>query len=423
MSATADVLRSSRNGPETAAFDVWRVREDFPILKQKIYDRPLVFLDSAASAQKPRVVIEAIRYRYAAEYANIHRGVYYLSQRTTQAFEDARTKVQRFLNAREAREIVFVRGATEAINLVAQTYGRKFLNRADEVVISTLEHHSNIVPWQMLRDEKGLTLRIIPIDDSGALLMEEYEKLLGTRTKLVAVTHCSNALGTITPVKEIIRLAHEKGIPVLVDGCQAVPHMPVDVRDLDCDFYVFSGHKLYGPSGIGVLYGKAALLEAMPPYQGGGDMISTVTFEKTEYNVIPHKFEAGTPNIAGAIGLGAAIDYVSGLGFDEIADHEQELLEYATEALSETNSLRLFGTVKDKVCILSFIIEGVHPHDLGTILDHEGIAIRAGHHCAQPLMDRFGVTATARASFGLYNTREDVDALVAGVRKAVEFFG
>jgi len=290
-------------------------------------------------------------------------------------------------------------------------------------VISTLEHHSNIVPWQMLRDEKGLTLRIIPVDDSGALRMEEYEKLLGTRTKLVAVTHCSNALGTITPVKEIIRLAHEKGIPVLVDGCQAVPHMPVDVRDLDCDFYVFSGHKLYGPSGIGALYGKAALLEAMPPYQGGGDMISTVTFEKTEYNIIPHKFEAGTPNIAGAIGLGAAIDYVGGLGFDEIAAHEQELLEYATEALSETNSLRLFGTVKDKASIISFIIEGVHPHDVGTILDHEGIAIRAGHHCAQPLMDRFGVTATARASFGLYNTREDVDALVAGVRKAVEFFG
>ena len=423
MTTAAGIRRQVQRDSDRLAFDVRRVREDFPILKQRIYGRPLVFLDSAASAQKPRAVIRAVQQCYEREYANIHRGVYFLSERATELFEGARAKVQRFLNAREAREIIFVRGATEAINLVAQTYGRKFLNRADEVVISTLEHHSNIVPWQMLRDEKGLTLRIIPIDDSGALLMDEYEKLLGARTKLVAVTHCSNALGTITPVKEIIRLAHEKGIPVLVDGCQAVPHMPVDVRDLDCDFYVFSGHKLYGPSGIGVLYGKAALLEAMPPYQGGGDMISTVTFEKTEYNVIPHKFEAGTPNIAGAIGLGAAIDYVAALGFDEIVDHEQELLEYATEALSETNSLRLFGTVEDKVCILSFIIDGVHPHDLGTILDHEGIAIRAGHHCAQPLMDRFGVTATARASFGLYNTREDVDALVAGVRKAVEFFG
>jgi len=422
MTTAAGIRRRVEKDSRRPAFDVRRVRADFPILKQRIYGRPLVFLDSAASAQKPRAVIRAVQQCYEREYANIHRGVYFLSERATALFEEARDKVKRFLNAREAREIVFVRGATEAINLVAQTYGRKFLGRGDEVILSTLEHHSNIVPWQMLRDEKGLMLRIIPIDDAGTLLLDEYEKRLGPRTRLVAITHCSNAVGTITPVKEIVRLAHERGVPVLVDGCQAIPHMAVDVQDLDCDFYVFSGHKVYGPSGIGALYAKAALLEAMPPYQGGGDMISTVTFEKTEYNAIPHKFEAGTPNIAGAIGLGAAIDYVSGLGFDHIRAHERDLMKYATKQLSQTNALRLFGTAKDKASILSFTIDGVHPHDIGTILDHEGIAIRAGHHCAQPLMDRFGVAATARASLGLYNTREDVDALVAGVRKAVEFF-
>ena len=423
MSAPADVLRSSRNEPETAAFDVWRVREDFPILKQKVYDRPLVFLDSAASAQKPRVVIEAIRYRYAAEYANIHRGVYCLSQRTTQAFEDARTKVQRFLNAREAREIVFVRGATEAINLVAQSYGRTFFGEGDEIVLSTMEHHSNIVPWQMLREQKGVVLRVAPINDAGELLLEEYEKLLGPKTKLVAITHCSNALGTITPLPEVIRLAHDRGIRVLVDGCQAVPHLKVDVQELDCDFYAFSGHKLYGPSGIGVLYGKAELLEAMPPYQGGGEMITSVTFEKTEYNVIPYKFEAGTPHIAGAIGLGTAIDYVTALGTERIAAHEQAVLAHATERLKEINSLRLIGTAEHKVSILSFTINDVHPHDVGTILDREGIAVRAGHHCAQPVMERFGAPATVRASFGLYNTTEEADVLVTGIRRVLEIFG
>ena len=412
-------IESTRDTTDQA-YDVARVRADFPILAEKIYGHPLVFLDSAASAQKPS---EAIKHCYEHEYANIHRGVYALSQRATESFEAARDKVRVFLNAAESREIIFLRGGTEAINLVADAYGRANLGPGDEIILSHMEHHSNIVPWQMLRAERGVVLRIAPIDDDGNLLMDEFEKLLGPRTRLVAMTHASNALGTIVDVKQVARLTHDHGALLLVDGCQGVVHLEVDVQDIDCDFYVFSGHKLYGPSGIGALYGKAALLEDMRPYQGGGEMIRTVTFEKTEYNVIPHKFEAGTPNIAGAIGLGAAIDYVTGLGIQRIAAHEHDLLTYATEKLSEFNSVRFYGTARDKAAILSFGIEGVHPHDVGTILDRQGIAVRAGHHCAQPVMDRFGVAATVRASFGLYNTTEDADALCAGIAKVMELFG
>ena len=406
-----------------SAHDAARARDDFAIFEQKIHGNPLVFLDSAASAQKPRQVIEALRHCYEEEYANIHRGVYYLSERATEAFEAARVKVQRFLNAGEAREIVFVRGGTEGINLVASSYGRANLGPGDEIILSHMEHHSNIVPWQILRAEKGVVLRVAPIDDDGNFLLDEFEKLLNPRTRLVAITHASNALGTIVPVKEVVKRAHAYGVKVLVDGCQAVVHMPVDVQDIDCDFYVFSGHKLYGPTGIGVLYGKAQLLESMPPYQGGGEMIRSVTFAATEYNVIPHKFEAGTPHIAGAIGLGAAIDYVSELGLDRIGAHEQSLLAYATERIGEFNSVRMYGSAKHKASILSFTIEGVHPHDAGTILDRQGIAVRAGHHCAQPVMERFGIAATVRASFGLYNTVEDVDALAAGVATTLDIFG
>ncbi len=416
-------LNVVEQAPRDGEYDVERVRADFPIFEQKIYGHPLVFLDSAASAQKPRAVIDAVRRCYESEYANIHRGVYFLSERATEAFEEAREKVRRFLNAREAREIVFVRGATEAINLVAQCHGRGFLGPGDEIVVSHMEHHSNIVPWQMLRADKGIVLRVAPIDDDGELVLDEFEKLLGPRTRLIAITHVANSIGTIVPLREVIGMARARGITVLVDGCQAVPHMPVDVQELDCDFYAFSGHKLFGPSGIGVLYGKAERLEAMPPYQGGGEMIRSVTFEKTEYNVIPHKFEAGTPHIAGAIGLGAAIDYIGGVGLERIGAHERALLEHATQRLKEFNSVRLFGTARDKASILSFTIEGVHPHDVGTVLDRQGIAVRAGHHCAQPMMDRFGVAATVRASFGMYNTREDADALASGIAKVMDIFG
>lgn len=405
------------------AFDVTRIRGDFPILSQIVHGKRLVFLDSAASAQKPRPVIDAERFLYETTYANVHRGVYGLSQRATETFEAAREKVRRLLNARDAREVVFVRGATEAINLVAQSYGRRFLSAGDEVLITQLEHHANIVPWQMLREEKGVKLRVAPVDDAGELDLDAFESLISHRTKLIAMAHVANALGTVMPVENMIRLAKARNIPVLVDGCQLVPHQAVDVQALDCDFYVFSGHKLYGPTGIGVLYGKAALLEAMPPWQGGGDMIRSVTFERTEYNELPWKFEAGTPDIAGAIALGAAIDYVHGIGYDAIAAHETALLRYAEHELAKIKPLRIIGHPRRRSGVISFLLDNAHPHDIGTILDQEGICVRAGHHCAQPTMERFGIAATVRASFGIYNDRDDVDALVAGLRTVQEVFG
>jgi cysteine desulfurase/selenocysteine lyase len=406
----------------SGTLDVERVRKDFPILHQEIYGKPLVYLDSAATGQKPRSVIDAVARYYEQDNSNVHRGVHLLSERATAAYEAAREKVQRFVNAAHAHEIVFVRGTTEAINLVAQTYGRTRVRSGDEIVITVTEHHSNIVPWQMLCEEKGAVLRVAPMDDSGTLLVDELERLIGPRTRLVALGHVSNALGTIHPVRRIVEMAHRWNVPVLLDGAQAVPHLAVDVRSLGCDFYAFSGHKLFGPTGIGVLYGRSELLEEMPPWQGGGDMISSVTFEKTTYNKLPYKFEAGTPHIAGAIGLGAAIDYVSALGLPAIAAHEHELLTYATEALRAVSGLRLIGTAKEKASVLSFLLGEVHPHDIGTILDREGIAVRTGHHCAQPLMRRLGVPATARASFAFYNRRADVDALVAGLHKVREVF-
>lgn len=403
-------------------FDVDKIRRDFPLLRQRVHGRRLVYLDNAATSQKPQVVMDAIGQYYERDNSNIHRGVHFLSEHATEEFEAARRIMQSFLNAADASEIIFVRGATEAINLVAQTYGRTHVHAGDEVLITAMEHHSNIVPWQILCEEKGARLRVAPITDSGELLLEDFENLLGPRTKIVAVTHVSNALGTINPVQRIIEIAHRGNIPVLVDGAQAVPHLKVDVQALGCDFYVFSGHKVYGPTGIGVLYGKSALLDVMPPYQAGGDMISSVTFEKTTYNKLPYKFEAGTPHVAGAIGLGAAIEYVNGLGMDNIAAHEHELLAYATETVSAVPGIRLIGTAKEKAGVLSFLLDSIHAHDIGTILDQEGIAIRTGHHCAQPVMQRFGIAATARASFALYNTREEVDALVEGIQKVREVF-
>ena len=399
-----------------------QIREDFPALSQTVYGKPLVYLDNAATTQKPRAVIEAMNRFYLTGCANIHRGVHLLSERATAAYEQARITVQRFLNAAQPREIIFVRGATEATNLVAQTYGRVNVGRGDEVLITGLEHHSNIVPWQMLCQENGALLRVAPIVDRGEVRLEELEKLLGPRTRLVSVAHVSNALGTVNPVRRIVETAHRWNVPVMLDGAQAAPHLKVDVQALGCDFYAFSGHKLYGPTGIGVLYGRAALLEAMPPYQGGGDMISSVTFEHTTYNELPYKFEAGTPHIAGAIGLAAAIDYLNQLGLDEIAAYEHELLAYATAALTRIPGLRLIGTAREKAAVLSFVIDGVHPHDVGTILDREGIAVRAGHHCAQPVMERFGVPATTRASLAFYNTMEEIDALVRGIRAVKEVF-
>jgi len=407
---------------ERGHYDVAGIRDDFPILGELIYGKPLVYLDNGASAQKPRQVIDAISNAYSTEYANVHRGVHYLSQRATDAMEAARQKARDFINAADDREVIFVRGATEGINLVASSWGRKFLKPGDEIVLSTLEHHSNIVPWQFAAEAAGAVIKVAPIDDDGALVMEAFARLLGPRTKMVAIAHVSNALGTVLPVAEIVKMAHDVGAHVLLDGCQAVPHTPVDVQALDCDFYVFSGHKLYGPSGIGVLYGKAALLEAMPPYQGGGEMIDVVTFEKTTYAGLPFKFEAGTPNIVGAIGLGAAIDYVTGIGLPRIAAHEHAVLAYATEKLSAMNTVKIIGRARDKAAILSFTLEGVHPHDIGTILDREGVAVRTGHHCAQPVMERFDVPATVRASFGLYNTKEEVDRLVAALHRVQEIF-
>ncbi len=398
-------------------------RENFPVLNQRVHGKPLVYLDNAATTQKPQMVLDAMNQFYQADNSNIHRGVHELSERSTRHYEEARVKIQRFLNAADWREIIFVRGATEGINLVAYTYGRRNIQAGDEIVISAMEHHSNIVPWQILCEEKQAILRIAPINQRGELLLDEFEKLLGPRTKLVSVVHVSNALGTINPVAEITRMAHRHGAPVFIDGAQAVAHMKVDVQQLDCDFYALSGHKMFGPTGIGVLYGKAALLNKMPPYQGGGDMISSVTFAKTTYNELPYKFEAGTPNIAGTIGLGAAVDYIDEIGLDRIQNYEHELLAYGTAQLERIPGLRLIGTAREKASVLSFVLEGVHPHDVGTILDREGVAVRTGHHCAQPVLEWFGVPATTRASLAFYNTRSDIDALVAGIGKVKEIFG
>ncbi len=408
--------------PGAQPFDVWRVRQEFPILKETVYGKPLVYLDSAATSQKPQRVIDAMSRFFLRENANVHRGVHYLSERATEAYERARIKVARFLNAARPEEIVFVRGTTEAVNLVAQTYGKVHVGRGDEVLITAMEHHSNIVPWQMLCEEKGAHLRVAPVNDAGELVLSEMERLIGPKTKLVAVTHVSNVLGTINPIQRIVRMAHAQGAKVLVDGAQAAPHLAIDVQALGCDFYALSGHKMYGPTGIGALYGKSALLEAMPPYQGGGDMILSVSFEKTTYNRPPNRFEAGTPNMAGAVGLAAAIDFLVGVEHHSLFAHEHDVLAYGTAALSEVPGLRLIGTAATKASVLSFVLDDVHPHDIGTILDREGIAIRTGHHCAQPLMNRFGLPATARASLACYSTRHDVDALVAGLSKVREVF-
>ena len=406
--------------PPDAEVAAWR--KDFPILQQTVRGHPLVYLDNAATTQKPQSVIDAEVAYYSQTNANVHRGVHTLSQRATDDYEAARGKIQRFINAASTSEIIFVRGTTEAINLVAQSYARPRLQPGDEILISAMEHHSNIVPWQMVCQQTGAALKVVPIDDAGEFLFDSFARMLNRRTRLVALTHLSNALGSITPAERVIELAHAIGVPVLLDGAQAVSHVPVDVRKLDCDFYAFSGHKIYGPTGIGALYGKAALLESMAPYQGGGDMIRSVTFEKTEYNELPYKFEAGTPNIAGAIGLGAALDHVGAIGIERIAAHERDLLDYATGLVSGIAGLKIVGSARHKASILSFTIEGVHPHDIGTILDHAGIAIRAGHHCAMPVMQRFGISGTARASFALYNTRAEVDALVAGLHHVTEMF-
>ena len=403
-------------------FDAEKVRADFPILQQQVNGRPLVYLDNGATSQKPQAVIDELVRYYTTENANVHRGVHTLSQNATDDFDGARLKVQRLLNAADDREIIFTSGTTGSINIVAQSYGRQNFGPGDEVIVSNMEHHSNIVPWQMLRDELGIVLRVVPIDESGELLLDEYERMLSPRTRLVSITHVSNALGTILPVKQITGMAHAHGVPVMLDGAQAVPHMPVDVQALDCDFYVFSGHKLFGPTGIGVLYGKAERLDAMPPVQGGGDMIKSVTFEKTIYNDLPFKFEAGTPNIAGAIGLGAAIDYVQAIGYESFAAYEDELLDYGTRALGQIDSVRIIGTAPRKAGILSFVMENIHPHDIGTILDAEGVAVRTGHHCAQPVMQRFQIPATVRASLAMYNTRDDIDALVRAIDRVIEVF-
>ncbi len=404
-------------------FPVEKIRADFPILAEKIRNKPLVYLDNAATCQKPQAVIDSIVQLYSHDYANVHRGVHALSVRSTDRFEGARTKVKDFINAGSEKEIIFVRGTTEAINLVAQSFGKTHVKAGDEILITAMEHHSNIVPWQILCQQTGAILKVAPINLQGELIYDEFKKLLSDKTRLVSVAHMSNALGTVNPVKTIIAAAHAKGIPVMLDGAQAIPHMPVDVRDLDCEFYAFSGHKLYGPSGIGVLYGKQALLEAMPPYQGGGDMIRKVTFEETEYNVLPYKFEAGTPSIADVIGLGAAIDYLNAIGMDNIAAHEAELLAYATDQAKRIPGLSIIGEARNKGAILSFVLDKIHPHDIGTMLDSLGIAVRAGHHCAMPVMDFFKVPATARASFAMYNTKAECDALIHGIESLIKVFG
>ena len=411
-----------KEGKSMRTFDASKVREEFPALAQTVKGKPLVYLDNAATTQKPLQVIDAMSRYYKLDNANIHRGVHELSERATESYEAVREKVKRFINAAEAREIVFVRGTTEGINLVAQTYGKSNLRQGDEILISGLEHHSNIVPWQMLCGEKGTNLKVAPINDDGEILLVEYQKLLTERTKLVALGHVSNALGTVNPIGAMISMAHKAGIPVLVDGAQAMAHTRVDVRELDADFYVFSGHKMFGPTGIGILYGKEEFLNAMPPYQGGGDMIKSVSFEKTVYNDLPYKFEAGTPNIAGTIGLGAAVDYLSKFQIEDVENHERGVLSYATDVLGSIEGVRLIGTAREKLGVVSFLLDDVHPHDIGTILNEEGIAIRTGHHCAQPVMLRFGIPATARASFAIYNTKEEVDALARGIQRVKEVF-
>jgi len=418
-----DIQTAARAEINNKIFDVVRIREDFPILKKKVHGKNLVYLDNAATTQKPIYVIDKISEYYTTMNSNIHRGVHALSGVATEAYESARIGIKYFINALGKNEIIFTRGTTEAINLVAQSYGRTNFNEGDEVIISHMEHHSNIVPWQLICAEKKAKLRIIPINDNGELIYEEFEKLVNEKTKIISVVYVSNSLGTINPVKKIINYAHQFKIPVMIDAAQAVNHLEVDVQELDCDFLAFSGHKLYGPTGIGVLYGKIDLLEAMPPYMGGGDMISKVTFEKTTYNELPHKFEAGTPDIAGAIGLGTAVEYVKNIGINNIRKHESELLEYATEKVSEIPGLRIIGNAKDKTSVLSFVLENIHPHDIGTFLDFEGVAIRTGHHCTQPLMDRFKIPATSRASFGMYNTKEEIDVLVKGLKKTIGVFG
>ena len=422
QTAAQTTTAAAAPAPYAAGFDAEKLRADFPILRREVNGKPLVYLDNAATSQKPQVVIDTLVHYYTSLNSNVHRGVHTLSQLATDDYEGARSKIRQLLNAADDCEIIYTGGATEGINLVAHTYGRQNIGPGDEIIVSNMEHHSNIVPWQMLCEERGAALRVVPIDDSGVLLMDEYERLLSPRTKLVSITHVSNALGTIQPVERIIELAHQAGAPVLLDGAQAVQHLRVDVRQLDCDFYVFSGHKLFGPTGTGVLYGKAELLEAMPPFHGGGEMIKSVTFEKTLYNDLPYKFEAGTPNIAGMIGLGAAVDYVQGVGYENFAAYEAELLEYGAQALSSIQGLRIIGTAPHKAGVLSFVLDGVHPHDIGTILDAEGVAIRTGHHCAQPVMARLQIPATARASVAMYSTKADIDALVRGIDRVLEIF-
>ena len=416
-----NIPRASTQGA-LSPLDVEAVRRDFPALHQQVNDRPLVYLDSGASSQKPEQVIEALNNYERHDHSNVHRGVHTLSQRATEAYEASRTKVQQFINAGSVKEVVFTRGTTEAINLVAQSYGRANLRSDDEVLITEMEHHANIVPWQLLCEQTGAKLKVVPFDDTGVLEMSRLKDQLTEKTRIVAVTHVSNTLGTVNPVGQIIQLAHDAGAVVLVDGAQAIPHGPVDVTALECDFYTFSGHKVYGPTGIGVLYGREFLLEAMPPWQGGGDMIKTVSFDETTYNDLPYKFEAGTPHIAGAIGLGAAVDYVEGLGLDRMAAHDRQLINYATERANAENDMHIFGQAPDKAGILSFVLDGIHPHDIGTILDHEGVAIRTGHHCAMPVMTHYGVSATARASFGPYNTIDEIDVLFRAMGKVREMF-
>ncbi len=417
-----NVTRTAQKSKNSPAFEVERIRADFPILSLRVNDKPLVYLDNAASSQMPQPVIDRLTRYQTTQHANINRAVHYLSEVATSEFEEARRKLQAFINASNEREIIFTSGTTDAINLVMHGYGRKMIGPGDEIILTTLEHHSNIVPWQMLAEEKGAKIRIVPINDAGELLIDEYEKLFNSRTKFVGVTHVSNALGTINPIKEMIAFAHARGVPVLIDGAQAAPHIKVDVQDLDCDFYAFSGHKLCGPTGIGILYGRAAILESMQPFKGGGDMILSVTFEKTIYNTIPHKFEAGTPPIAAAIGLGAAVDYLSTIGMDAIAAHELNLLQYATEKINSLPGVRIIGTAKHKAAVLSFAVDGVHPHDIGTLLNQDGVAVRTGHHCAQPVMQRFKIPATSRASFAFYNNIREVDALIDGIRTVQKVF-